>query len=128
MRTPSGRSAPVAFTIEEGRFRGYRFARSSLALDPASGADVVIVEWEPYAEASAGRRTRSWMRFLHTGEALGVPGQIAAGAASFGGVLLAITGLPLALRRFAAWRARRGAATGASSEEIEIARAKGAMS
>ncbi|HTO74839.1 MAG TPA: PepSY-associated TM helix domain-containing protein [Thermoanaerobaculia bacterium] len=125
MRAPAGRSAPVAFTIEEGRFRN-RFARSSLALDPASGA---VVQWEPYAEASAGRRTRSWMRFLHTGEALGVPGQIAAAASSFGSVLLAITGISLALRRLASWRARRrDAIPESSSKEIELARAKGAMS
>ena len=47
------------------------------------------------------------MRFLHTGESLGLPGQIVAALASAGGALLACTGLSLALRRFASWRRRR---------------------
>jgi uncharacterized iron-regulated membrane protein len=63
------------------------------------------------------------MRFLHTGEALGAPGQIAVAAASLSGAFLAVTGISLALRRLAAWRARRSPA-----REIELARAKGATS
>jgi uncharacterized iron-regulated membrane protein len=126
MRAPSGRG-PVAFTIEEGGYAN-RFARSALALDPDTGA---AVRWEPYSGASGGRRARSWMRFLHTGEALGPAGQIAAGAASLSGVLLAITGISLALRRLSSFRARRRAATletPSNSNEIELARAKGATS
>jgi uncharacterized iron-regulated membrane protein len=43
------------------------------------------------------------LRFLHTGEALGLPGQAVAGIASLGATLLVFTGLSLALRRFANW-------------------------
>ena len=124
LRAPEGRS-PVAFTIEEGRFAN-RFARSSLTLDPDTGA---VVKWEPYEQASAGRRARSWMRFLHTGEALGPTGQIAAALASLGGIFLAVTGISLALRRLASWRARRaGAPRTSTPREAELSRAKGAVS
>ena len=47
------------------------------------------------------------MRFGHTGEVFGVPGQILAGLASAGGCVLVWTGFALAWRRFTAWRARR---------------------
>ena len=47
------------------------------------------------------------LRFAHTGEVLGLPGQTIAGIASAGAVVLVYTGLALALRRFVAWR-RRG--------------------
>jgi uncharacterized iron-regulated membrane protein len=103
LRVPAGPEAPVAFTIEEGRFAN-RFARSQLTLDAAAGA---VRKWEPYAEASGGRRARSWMRFLHTGEALGLAGQLVATAASLGGAVLVVTGLSLALHRFLFWRTRR---------------------
>jgi uncharacterized iron-regulated membrane protein len=46
------------------------------------------------------------VRYLHTGEAFGVPGQLIAGLASVGGVLLVYTGYALAWRRFRAWRSR----------------------
>ena len=46
----------------------------------------------------------------HTGELFGLTGQIVAGVASTGGVVLVWTGLSLAVRRFFTWRARRRAA------------------
>ena len=42
---------------------------------------------------------RMWNRFIHTGEAAGLAGQIVAAIASLGGALLVWTGLSLALRR-----------------------------
>ena len=69
LRAPGGAArARSRSRSRRGRFLN-RFARSSLTLDAKSGA---VVKWEPYAEAAAGRQARSWMRFLHTGEALGV--------------------------------------------------------
>jgi uncharacterized iron-regulated membrane protein len=47
------------------------------------------------------------MRFAHTGEVLGIPGQTIAGLVSAGGVVLVWTGIALTLRRFNAWRARQ---------------------
>jgi hypothetical protein len=46
------------------------------------------------------------MRFLHTGESLGLAGQLVAAAASLGGAFLVVTGLALALFRFRSWRER----------------------
>jgi uncharacterized iron-regulated membrane protein len=112
LRVPERRDTPVPFTIEEGRFAN-RFARSSLLLDRETGE---VRNWEPYAAAGAGRRARSWMRFLHTGESLGLPGQTVAATASLGGTVLAVTGIALALRRFLAWRARRAPEKAASSK------------
>ncbi len=114
LRLPDKESASVSFSIEEGGFLN-RFARSALTLDASTGA---IVKWEPYAAASAGRQARTWMRFLHTGEALGLPGQIVAALACAGGALLAFTGISLAIRRWASWRARRAVAANVRNENL----------
>jgi uncharacterized iron-regulated membrane protein len=63
--------------------------------DPFSGN---FLREEHYADLSAGRKVRVWLRFLHTGEAPGAPGQLVAAIASLGAVVLAWTGLALALR------------------------------
>jgi uncharacterized iron-regulated membrane protein len=55
---------------------------------------------EQFSDLSAGRRLRSWTRFLHTGEALGLTGQALAGIACLGGCFLVYTGFALAWRRF----------------------------
>ena len=47
------------------------------------------------------------LRFAHTGEVLGLPGQAIAGLVSLGGVVLVYTGFALSYRRFVAWCARR---------------------
>ena len=120
LRVPD-KGKPVTFSIEEGRYLN-KFARSSLTLDARTGA---VSKWEPYAGAGAGRQARSWMRFLHTGESLGLIGQIAAALASLGGAVLAVTGIALSLRRFLAWRARRAARITTSDDE-ELQPAKGA--
>jgi uncharacterized iron-regulated membrane protein len=44
------------------------------------------------------------VRFGHTGELGGLPGQLAAGLACVGGAVLVWTGLALAFRRLIAWR------------------------
>jgi uncharacterized iron-regulated membrane protein len=74
-----------------------RFASTQLSLDPFTGQ---VLRREAFADASAGRKARSWLRFLHTGEALGWPGQLLVGIASLGAVMLAWTGFSLAWRRF----------------------------
>jgi uncharacterized iron-regulated membrane protein len=53
---------------------------------------------------------RTWMRFIHTGEAFGFIGQAIAGIASLGGAVLVWTGLALSWRRLLAWMARRSKA------------------
>lgn len=66
---------------------------------------------EDYAAVPAGRKAIGWLRFIHTGEAFGGPGQTIAGVASASAVMLVCTGISLALRRFAAWRLRRARTT-----------------
>ena len=54
---------------------------------------------------------RGWLRFAHTGELGGLPGQLVAGIGCLGGVMLVYTGLSLAFRRLWNWAlwARLGA-------------------
>ena len=72
-------------------------------MNRVSGAAVAYV---PFTDQSPGVQARRWVRFLHTGEALGLAGQTLAGLASAAAALLVWTGLSLALRRFMRWRIR----------------------
>jgi len=98
------RPAAVQLMVREAN-ASPRFATVfQLRADPFTGQ---ILREERWTELSAGRKARSWMRFLHTGEALDAGGQLAAGLASLGAAVLVWTGLALALRRLArSWRAR----------------------
>ncbi|MGI9206149.1 MAG: PepSY domain-containing protein, partial [Woeseiaceae bacterium] len=51
------------------------------------------------ADRSPGRQARSWIRFLHTGEALGFFGQTIAGLVSLTSLFMVWTGFALAWRR-----------------------------
>lgn len=108
VRIPAPGSDTVVYTIDRGT-GGEPQKRATLTLDAATSA---VVKWEPFSALSAGRRTRSYLRFGHTGEAAGLPGQTVAGLASLGGAVLAWTGLSLAVRRLLAWRARRACSEG----------------
>ncbi len=66
-----------------------------------------MTKWEPFSAGTPGHKLRSILRFAHTGEVLGIPGQTLAGIVSLGAAVLVFTGIALSLRRFAAWR-RRG--------------------
>jgi len=123
-RVPSWRELTVRLDPQTGRRPGAvqltvrevnaspRFASILLWADPFTGQ---ILREERWSDLSAGRKARMWMRFLHTGEAIGAGGQLAAGLASLGAALLVWTGLALALRRLArSWRTR---ATVGSADE-----------
>jgi uncharacterized iron-regulated membrane protein len=107
IRLPPRPGGPVAFSMSDRQYWN-SFARSTLTLDGRTGSEV---RWEPYATSSLGQKARGWMRFAHTGELGGLAGEAVAGIASAGGAVLVWTGVALALRRFAAWRSRRRAAT-----------------
>jgi uncharacterized iron-regulated membrane protein len=102
-RLASSDRAPVVMTVDEG-YGGQPQKRTTLTLDRASAT---ISKEETFASLSAGRRARSWLRFAHTGEIYGLPGQTVAGLVTAGGAVLTYTGIALALRRLAAWLARR---------------------
>jgi uncharacterized iron-regulated membrane protein len=102
-----GLSGPrSAFVIDSGD--GTRpQTRGTLTLDRRTGQ---TIRWEPFGSGDAGRRWRTWLRFVHTGEYYGLAGQTVAGVASAGGALLVWTGVSLSLRRLARWRRRRAGA------------------
>ncbi|MCB1650134.1 MAG: PepSY domain-containing protein [Pseudomonadales bacterium] len=111
---PAEASAVRTVSIDEGN-GGQPQKRHGMTLNAYNGE---IVALAPFSSQSTGRQARSWVRFLHTGEALGLIGQTIAGLASFAGVLMVWTGLALAWRRFVAWqrRIRKARATQASGE------------
>ncbi|AEI67447.1 PepSY-associated TM helix domain-containing protein [Corallococcus macrosporus] len=73
------------------------FSSKQVSLNPFTGE---VAKVETYADYNSGRKARSWLRFLHTGEALGLLGQLVAAIASLGGVFLVYTGFALSWRRF----------------------------
>jgi uncharacterized iron-regulated membrane protein len=106
VRIPASPTAPVAFAIDRGD-GGQPQLRSTLTLDRAGA----VVTYETFGSQSPGRRMRSLLRFAHTGEVLGLPGQTIAGMATAGSVVLVWTGIALALRRGRAWLGRRARAS-----------------
>jgi uncharacterized iron-regulated membrane protein len=97
-RGGEGRAAPQPFTVivrESGSWP--RTATTTITLNPFTGE---VLKREGYADLTAARQIRSWTRFLHTGEALGWPGQLVAGLACLGGCFLVYTGFALSWRRF----------------------------
>ncbi len=87
---------PVTLTITE-KANWPPFANTQLTLDPFTGA---VLRKEGFGDYNLGWQVRSWTRFLHTGEALGMLGKAVAGLASAGAALLVWTGFALAWRRF----------------------------
>lgn len=104
---PKKADEPIAFAIDRGD-GGQPQKRAQLALDPATGE---VSKWEPFPTQTPGRRLRSILRFAHTGEVLGIPGQTLAGIVSLGAAFLVWTGLALTWRRFRQWRAPRRTVT-----------------
>jgi uncharacterized iron-regulated membrane protein len=96
LRMPSQANAPLVFTIDRG-WGGQPQKRGTLTLDGATGS---VVRWDTFAQQSPGRRFRSVLRFAHTGEVLGIPGQTIAGVVSAAACVLVFTGFALAWRRF----------------------------
>ncbi len=99
-REAGGRSnrapQPVSITLKE-KNAWPLFSAVQLTLDPFTGA---VLRKETYSDQNLGRQVRSWTRYLHTGEALGVVGQLVAGVASLVSLLLVWTGFALTWRRF----------------------------
>lgn len=104
VRTPKAQS----FTFVVKTPGGWpRTATTAVALNPFTGD---ILQRDDFSRQSSGRRLRTWMRFLHTGEALGWAGQLVAGLASLGGCFLVYTGFALSWRRFLGKRAPKAVA------------------
>ncbi len=85
----------VIYLREAGTARN--FMKSKLVLDPQTGETLT---WEPYANYNAGRKARTWTKFLHTGESFGWVTQVIAFLSACGIVMLVWTGFSMALFRF----------------------------
>jgi uncharacterized iron-regulated membrane protein len=109
LNIPAGPDTPtvVRIGIDEGN-GGQPHLRHTLTLDASTGE---VAAWAPFSSQSTGQKARSWIRFLHTGEALGIIGQTIAGLVSFTSILMVWTGLALAYRRLLQplWRRRKTA-------------------
>ncbi|MFL6465207.1 MAG: PepSY-associated TM helix domain-containing protein [Bryobacteraceae bacterium] len=102
-RMPTPRDGAITFTTDAGN-GGQPQKRSQLTVDRKTG---IVIRTENFDSYNLGRKLRLIARFLHTGEVLGLPGQIIATLASLGATFLVWTGLSLALRRLADWKSRR---------------------
>ncbi|MCB1694080.1 MAG: PepSY domain-containing protein [Pseudomonadales bacterium] len=92
----------LEFVFDQGNGRQPQL-RHTVTVRP----DHSIVGIESLRDATPGRQARMWLRFLHTGEALGAWGQALAALASAAAVLMVWTGLSLAYRRHVRFRRRR---------------------
>lgn len=95
LNIPDADSRDVSFAIDQGN-GGQPHLRHTLVLSRTTGQ---VSDWQPFSSQSPGRQTRSIVRFLHTGEALGIGGQTIAGLVSFTSLIMVWTGLAQAWRR-----------------------------
>jgi len=92
---PDARANVTRIAVAEGNT--YRpDLRWTLDVDRASA---VVASSSGYDDLSTARKLRAWVRFGHTGEVFGIPGQLLATIASAVGVLLVWTGFAVAWRR-----------------------------
>ena len=94
----------LRFSVDESE-GGRPHAVSTLTLTE-TGAKTLA----PFTTLSAGQKARRLLRFLHTGEALGLGGQLIATLASLAAAVLAYSGLALSYRRLILTPFRRRAA------------------
>jgi uncharacterized iron-regulated membrane protein len=100
----SSEAAPtVRVSIDQGD-GGQPQRRHTVVLDAYTGE---VRAWQPFTSQTPGQQARLWIRFLHTGEALGILGQTVAGLVSLTSLIMAWTGIALAYRRLIAPRFRR---------------------
>ncbi len=92
--TPKGPTADYSVSTSH---RGRPDLRRTLTVDLASGE---IVKNEGFETQTTGRKIRTFVRWVHTGEALGWFGQALMGLASLAAVILVWTGFALSWRRF----------------------------
>ena len=102
MQLEPAKDGGVTFNVDRGN-GGQPQKRATLVLSETGQ----VKKWEPFSKGTPGRQLRTVLRYAHTGEVLGIPGQTVAGLATTGAVVLVYTGIALALRRLFAWRRRK---------------------
>jgi uncharacterized iron-regulated membrane protein len=89
-------TTPFNVVVQEPALFATR-GRTTLSVDQYRGE---IVSKSGFADRSTGQQARVWVRFLHTGEAFGMPGRIIATLATAASLFLVYTGFALSYRRF----------------------------
>jgi uncharacterized iron-regulated membrane protein len=102
LRLPQGGGSTVNVTAYAGVV-GRPDLRTQLTFSGASGQ---LMKVERYSASDPARKIFSWGRFIHTGEAGGLIGQLVAALVSAGAALMVWTGIGLALGRFGRWGMR----------------------
>lgn len=86
---------PTVFEVDTGN--GTQYGRKyDVTVSPTGTISRIH---QPFYDRTPGSQARVIVRFLHTGEVLGVIGQTLAGLGSLAGIFLVYTGLALAYRR-----------------------------
>lgn len=93
---PKSVTADVSMQLDTSNSGGQPTKLSTLVFSRSSGK---LIKEETFADKTPATQARFYIRFLHTGEALGILGQTAAGLASILACILVYTGLMLAYRR-----------------------------
>ena len=93
----------IAFSLDTGT-GGEPQKRLTVTVDTQTGA---VLQTLTFDDLSTYRKARSYIRFLHTGEAYGIIGQTIAGFASLLACLLVYTGIMLSWRRWQNYRVRK---------------------
>lgn len=96
MTYPKATDEDVRFSVDAGT-GGEPQKKADLYLSRTDGS---TAKWEPFTDYSAGRQLRNYVRFLHTGEALGILGQTIAGLVSLFATIMVWTGLAMAYRKY----------------------------
>jgi uncharacterized iron-regulated membrane protein len=103
LRLPAG-GRGLTFTVDQSE-GGHPEKREQVLIDPIT---LRVLHQEPFAALSRGQQWRSWVRFVHTGEAGGWWGETLAVLTACGAMVLSFTGVALALNRWQRWRRRVG--------------------
>jgi uncharacterized iron-regulated membrane protein len=101
LRLPAG-GRGLSFTVDRSD-GGHPEKREQVLIDSTT---LRVVRQEPFAALSRGQQWRSWVRFVHTGEAGGWWGETLAALTACGAMVLSLTGVALALNRLQRWRRR----------------------
>ena len=106
-RNLSWRTLTLTITPQQGSNASFRFDETiggqpmRVTTLELPGKEDRVGSWHTFDDNSPGRQARVVIRFLHTGEVLGVVGQTVAGLASLAACFLVWTGVALAWRRLA---------------------------
>lgn len=95
LNIPPQGSGQLSFSVNQS-LGGQPHKQFTLTLDRSNGE---LLTLNGLSDQSPGQQTRSIIRFLHTGEVLGLWGQTLAGLVSFASLFMVWTGFALAYRR-----------------------------